>query len=54
MILRVKDYLLVFIIVQKTRATHGQKSSLAIIIIRVNYTPLPSKMLELYSPPLLC
>jgi len=24
------------------------------IIIRVNYTPLPSKMLELHSHPLLC
>jgi len=24
------------------------------ITFRVNYTPLPSKMLELHSPPLLC
>jgi len=24
------------------------------IKFRVNYTPLPSKMLELHSPPLLC
>ena len=25
-----------------------------VLIIRVNYSPLPSKMLELQSPPLLC
>jgi len=27
---------------------------MALVNKRVNYTPLPSKMLEIHSPPLLC
>lgn len=39
---------------EEKKTSEGNVKNLSSIFFRVNYTPLPSKMLELHSPPLLC
>jgi len=41
-------------LVRRTLFLKGARILFGHINTRVNYTPLPSKMLEIHSPPLLC